>query len=208
MRRIALSLAIFGVLCGAALGMEEIPKAQMTATASDDGWSWFPEFTIDGNFSPPEWQSDLPAPQWLRLDLADTYAVEQFVYAARTDNADGHIKDYEIYVSEAPLDETAGGHVNWDAALIAASGQFLNVNGSLDPANAGYQLVDFTPMVGQYVYLLGINTHTNFIGAGEVWVFGDSPGTAVEAFAVSDATSGSSFFTCLLYTSPSPRDRS
>ena len=138
-----------------------------------------PSLTTNGTaITPNGWQSNLALPQWLRLDLGEMYLVERYVYAARTDHTDGRNKDYEIYVSEVPLDESVGGHVNWDAGLISASGQFLSEYGSDDPANAGYQIVDLTPTVGQYVYMLAINAYGGYAGAGEVWVFGSPPGTA------------------------------
>jgi len=170
-----------------ALAADEIPKSEMTAFSSGDPgnpWGWTSDHAIDGDFNPPEWQSSFPAPQWLRLDLGEQYLVEEYGYARRTDHTDGYIRNFEIYVTDSDSTDPA----DWGTPVHT---------GTMPPdlpLGVEHRFALDNPSVGRYVILLGLDTYTSFVGAGEVWVYGSPPGFHIASFEVTDLD-GSDVFT-------------
>jgi len=184
-------LGLIGTLIVAAMfstaaAVEEIPKSQMTADASSFGWGWTPGGAIDGNFDPPEWMSDDPTPPvWLRLDLGQRYRVMEYGYATRIGDADGKIKDYEIYVTDS------------DSTNPADWGDPVHIGQIPEDLEQGveHRIVLDTPTIGRYVIFVATSAYYTYMGAGEVWVYGDQPPTFIQSFEATDATSGSAIFT-------------
>jgi len=185
MNKIILIVAVVVLVSGGIVWADspEIPKAGMIAYSSGDpgnAWGWLGKYAIDGNFSPPEWQASAGPPQWLRLDLGSQYTVQEYGYARRTDHTDGYIKDFEIYVTDSDSLDPA----DWDAPVHV---------GTMPSGLAGgvqHRFALGTPSVGRYVILIGINSYTNYIGAGEVWVYGTK-----RMFIVANQATGNYYYT-------------
>ena len=172
-----------GTVVGASLSVmyidsTEIPKEQMTATASGGTAS----AAIDGVRTGDGWMVTMnPPPQWLQLDLGQSYEVDAMVYQGPDLN--GRIKDYKIYVTDGPADR----------GDPAAAGSFANTD--------ALQIVVFPEAkAGRYLILEALSQWgwaPDYYGATEVWAYGTPipTGPTIAAFTAADQTTGSALFT-------------
>ncbi|MDR2999430.1 MAG: family 20 glycosylhydrolase [Microbacterium sp.] len=122
---------------------------------------------IDGDpatFWHTQWQGASPAyPHWITIDLGAEYDVTGFGYTQRGGQANGRMKDYEVYVSDSP--DEFGEPVQ--------TGSFLDINRE--------QVFEFAaPARGRYLKLVGTSSINGnaFGGAAEISIGGVEPGTA------------------------------
>ncbi|UJP09621.1 discoidin domain-containing protein [Microbacterium sp. KUDC0406] len=119
---------------------------------------------IDGDpatFWHTQWQGGSPAyPHWITIDLGAEYEVTGFAYTQRAGQANGRMKDYEVYVGDSP-DEFG------DAVQ---TGSFLDIGRE--------QVFEFdTPARGRYLKLVGTSSINGnaFGGAAEIAVGAVTP---------------------------------
>ena len=167
------------------VAMFEIPKSQMTASANNvrsDDPNFAASRAINGSATDIGWLAEITN-GWLKLDLGDRYQVQRFDYNPRPTDAQGRIKDYEIYVT----DVDSFSKDDWGTPV--AAGTFLNENSR--------QTVTFaSPKNGRYVILYAVSSYASGqSGASEVWIFGDAVANYVQEFVLADKTSGSNLYT-------------
>jgi F5/8 type C domain len=93
-------------------------RGKVIAASSFESGEGDPEHAVDGNadtFWHSRWSHDeAQPPHYLVIDYAQPLSIAGLVYTARTDSDNGHIKDYEVYLSNDAKD--------WGAPV--AHGQF------------------------------------------------------------------------------------
>jgi YVTN family beta-propeller protein len=104
---------------------QTLPRTNWTATADSFETGYGPGNLLDGNNGSlwhTRWTANVPYPHWVRLDLGTTTALTGLKYRPRTDNPNGIIGDFEVYLS--------GDGVDWGSPV--ASGDFADMG----PASA------------------------------------------------------------------------
>ncbi|HEY9509053.1 MAG TPA: discoidin domain-containing protein [Verrucomicrobiae bacterium] len=79
-------------------------QGKVIATSSFENGEGNPEHSVDGDpetFWHSRWSHDeAQPPHFLVLDYGKPLKIAALIYTARTDGDNGHVKDYELYVSD------------------------------------------------------------------------------------------------------------
>ncbi|MDD5688217.1 MAG: discoidin domain-containing protein [Elusimicrobia bacterium] len=118
-----------------------------TATASsEEGAGLEATKAVDGNVS-TRWSSQFSDPQWLRIDLVNTYNITQVVL--RWQDAGAYGRDYQLQVSSNDINWTAiYTKVNGTGGVetlsgLSGSGRYIRMYGTARGTNWGYSLNEF-----------------------------------------------------------------
>ncbi|MGL1935051.1 MAG: discoidin domain-containing protein, partial [Fibrobacterales bacterium] len=163
----------------------ELPKnvaLNKPASASTiEGSSYSATQAVDGSMS-SRWSSHFSDPQWIEIDLEETYQVSQIVLHWETAGA----SDYEVQVSDNRIDWTTihtekNGNAGVDNRSVDGVGRYIRMYGTQRTTQWGYSLLEFEV----YGVLSSYTLSTSVTGNGTITPDGGTytPGTTVSITA-------------------------
>ena len=139
----------------------EIPKSQMTASASSTGFGWLPAYAIDGSLTDPGWHNATQGedPAWLRIDLAAVFNLKRAAYRPRQYANNGTYLNFAIYAT------TSSSTNPGDWGVSVASGTWSWPSG--EETKTEY----LTNAVGRYLFFRRNTSIGDWASANEIWAW-------------------------------------
>ncbi|MDD5688208.1 MAG: DUF2961 domain-containing protein [Elusimicrobia bacterium] len=134
---------ISNVVSGQTNTQGNIAIGKIVSTSSVEGAGYEATKAIDGNPA-TRWSSQFSDPQWIKIDLADTYNITQVVLKWQ----DAYGKDYQIQVSSNNINWTTiytktNGTGGIETLGLNGSGRYIRMYGTARGTSWGYSLYEF-----------------------------------------------------------------